>query len=96
MAASAGHAGVASEEFAFDRCEVNQHCPENYICSRGFCREAFVPADPKVTNPLPRRCLTTQWPQATNCVEWTVNDTLGKRICDSNDVPPFHVPPYCP
>ena len=88
---SAAHADV----FEFDRCQVNQHCPANHICSRGFCRQAFVP-DHSESNPLPKHCLTNQWPNATPCVEWSINDGLEKRICDSNDVPPFYVPAYCP
>ena len=86
---------TVADVFGFDRCQVNDHCPQNYICSRGFCREAFVPYQSE-NNPLPKYCFTNQWPNATPCVEWKVNGNLEKRICDSNDVPPFDVPAYCP
>jgi hypothetical protein len=43
---------------------------------------------------LPAECLNGTWPTVPNCVHWSVDDDF--RICESNDVPPYHVPPYCP
>merc|ERR1719502_119958 len=36
------------------------------------------------------------WPDVTNCVQWWTNETAGMRYAESNNVPEYAVPPYCP
>lgn len=63
------------------------------MCVRGSCRLAF-----KTSNARPRTlnesCLAQLWPNVSACAEWYVDGDL--RVLESNNVPPYDVPPYCP
>ena len=43
---------------------------------------------------LPTECLSKPWPDVKTCAKWSVNGSW--RVLESNNVPPFYVPPYCP
>ena len=48
---------------------------------------------------LPQDCLSKTWPEVQNCAVWDekINETnIGIRTLESNSVPPYYVPPYCP
>ena len=36
------------------------------------------------------------WPDVNNCVQWWENKTSGYLMMESNNVPPYYVPAYCP
>ena len=48
---------------------------------------------------LPQDCLSKSWPDVQNCAVWSEIDNgkySGIRTLESNSVPPYYVPPYCP
>jgi len=67
------------------------------LCVRGKCRQVWTdPAEVKgLPKSLPESCFAS-WPNQTSCAEWSVNETAGIRMLESNSVPPFDVEPYCP
>ena len=81
-------------------CTDNSHCSEGELClgrKAKRCRRVITEMSHKdraLTGNLPAACLNDAWPTVQNCVHWSVDGDL--RLCESNDVPPYHVPPYCP
>lgn len=85
-----------------DSCAATSDCPADHLClgppRRAFCRKVITAMSAEdaalAPNALPAACLSDQWPTVANCVHWSVDGDW--RIAESNDVPPYHVPPYCP
>ena len=36
------------------------------------------------------------WPDVQNCAVWNVSGDKAIRTLESNSIPPYYVPPYCP
>ncbi len=73
--------------------------------ARSVCRKAFVLAeDPDDHGSLPDDCFSKAWPDVQNCAKWSTgrssdanaSSSAHVRVLESNNVPPFFVPPYCP
>eukprot|EP00755_Sulcionema_specki_P035290 Sspe_Gene.104612::Locus_81227_Transcript_4_5_Confidence_0.583_Length_1223::g.104612::m.104612 len=76
-------------------CRSSADCGKDELCLRdGKCHSVMV----RGVSPssLPAECFAGQWPNLTTCVKWTTDEAKGLRICESNNVPPYHVYPYCP
>merc|ERR1712216_303776 len=86
-------------------CSKNEHCTNNgEMCVRGRCRlmikdanhpqlkQAQVNSDSIWNNAT----CWKDWPNVPNCVQWWENHTAGYRMMESNNVPGYYVPPYCP
>eukprot|EP00756_Hemistasia_phaeocysticola_P012165 Hpha_TRINITY_DN15176_c0_g22::TRINITY_DN15176_c0_g22_i1::g.127836::m.127836 len=77
-------------------CRSTSDCGYGELCLRdGQCRRVVV-EDTTLTSTLPDGCLSGAWPNLTSCVKWYDNHLTGKKICESNGVPPYKVYPYCP
>lgn len=81
-----------------DACSTSDDCPEFHLCIRdGVCRRIHTPPELSTVplpHSLPAECLSKPWPEVRNCAKWYVNGSW--RVLESNNVPPFYVPPYCP
>ena len=76
-------------------CLSSEDCIEHHLCVRGSCRRFHTPPTTAVPNStLPESCLSTPWPAVKSCAKWSVDGSW--RVLESNNVPPFYVPPYCP
>lgn len=94
IALALGKAASASEG---DVCVSTSDCAADSLCVRGACKLVIKRPPLAGTNGTGRinaTCLEGQWPNVTNCVTWYIEGE--SRICESNDVPPYHVPAYCP
>ena len=40
--------------------------------------------------------MNTLWPDVQNCAVWNVSGDKAIRTLESNSIPPYYVPPYCP
>lgn len=84
--------------------QLRLHNPfEHFLCVRDYCilsHDLFNKE--KLSTYLPDTSILMNdtcwkdWPDVVSCVEWSVSEKNGTRSCESNDVPPFYVPPYCP
>ena len=45
---------------------------------------------------MPYDCLNKKWPEVKNCAIWSISLENGVRTLESNAVPPYYIPPYCP
>lgn len=86
-------------------CHSTGQCPADHLClgaaSAKSCRRVISRASAQAVaaalphgSALPAACLSEQWPAVQSCVHWSVDGEW--RMCESNDVPPYHVPAYCP
>ena len=76
-------------------CSTGELCLGRHgrkVCTRVI--EEMAPEDRALTGALPAECLSAEWPDVKNCVHWSIDGEW--RLCESNDVPPYFVPPYCP
>ena len=40
--------------------------------------------------------MNTLWPDVKNCAVWNISTDKAIRTLESNSIPPYYVPPYCP
>ena len=45
---------------------------------------------------MPLDCLNKLWPDVQNCSAWNISTDKEIRTLESNSIPPYNVPPYCP
>jgi hypothetical protein len=100
VAVSAGSASVSA---AGQSCRSTGECGFGELCIRNKgppgsdygCHRVFVGNEDDAPNhgSLPDTCFTN-WPSVANCSKWSVNGS--SRVLESNGVPPYYVPPYCP
>ena len=45
---------------------------------------------------LPDDCLNNKWPDVQNCAIWNILENEDLLTLESNSVPDYFVPPYCP
>eukprot|EP01062_Namystynia_karyoxenos_P015672 TRINITY_DN156_c0_g2_i4.p2 TRINITY_DN156_c0_g2~~TRINITY_DN156_c0_g2_i4.p2 ORF type:complete len:399 (+),score=115.75 TRINITY_DN156_c0_g2_i4:74-1198(+) len=75
-------------------CRDSSQCAEHFLCIRGACARAHTPAAAGARRGrLPDSCFDA-WPKVQQCAEWYESGT--ERHLESNGVPPYYVPPYCP
>lgn len=91
-------------------CHTSEGCPVDHLCIRGGCKRVIAKAATLAARrngngthgTLPARCFNhtydpaTAAPNAGPCVAWRVDAAAHERVCESNGVPPYYVPPYCP
>lgn len=100
VACSASSAALS----AAAECSSSRECDDDSLCIRGACTTMMTHAPGPRPRPgaspslhigkLPDTCFEGAWPNLTACVSWTKNATT--RFCESNNVPPYDVPAYCP
>ena len=93
-------ASPRARSFSRTPCTSPFDCPgATHLClADGFCRRVIAAATELAGAPphgsLPDSCFIS-WPGVKNCATWnTSSNTL--RVLESNNVPTYQVPPYCP
>eukprot|EP01060_Flectonema_neradi_P000680 TRINITY_DN10426_c0_g1_i1.p1 TRINITY_DN10426_c0_g1~~TRINITY_DN10426_c0_g1_i1.p1 ORF type:complete len:369 (+),score=67.35 TRINITY_DN10426_c0_g1_i1:50-1156(+) len=89
----AAAAAAATGCYSNSECAYGEVCLKNGKCQQLFTGEGYPGA--KLSD-LPDSCFQGQWPNLTSCAVWKVDEELGVRTLESNDVPPYHVYSYCP
>ena len=74
-------------------CHTSVECGPRSLCVRSRCKVVIADADASDHGSLPDSCFLP-WPTVQNCAEWSEAGMM--RVVESNNVPPFFVPPYCP
>ena len=89
-------------------CDTTAACPPGHLCIRGGCTRVIAPARPSFggeagnkTGRVAASCFNNTYtkdsaPTGGSCVTWFVDAATNERVCQSNAVPPYYVPPYCP
>jgi len=95
---------IVYAESLFKSCTKNNHCDDGELCVRSKCRQvikdsshpelkkAQINSDSIIYN----SSCWQGWPDVNNCVQWWVNETSGYRMAETNNVPDYYVPAYCP